>query len=229
MNEILEGFVQAIYLIITLDPDVLQITTLTLEISTISTLIAILISIPIANLIFFKEFKGKGFIINIVQTLYSLPTVLVGLLCFLLLSHSGPLGFLDLLFTPEGMVIGQSILILPIIIGLTISSLNGVSVEKGDLIWSLGASSIQKVLAIMHEAKFAILSAMALGFGRAISEVGVAMMIGGNINGYTRVITTTMSLETQIGNVSFSIALGIILLSLALIVNTVINRFQVSE
>ena len=226
MNEIIDGFIQAIQLIITLNPEVYSITFLTLKVSIASTIIAVLIAIPLANLIHFNEFKGKKPLVNIIQTLYSIPTVLVGLLVFLLISRSGPLGSLGLLFTPEGIILGQSILILPIITGLTIASLKGVGLELQDLSLSLGASKFQMMKTIMKEAKYAIFSGIILGFGRAISEVGVAMMIGGNIRGFTRVITTTMSLETQKGNIEFSIALGIILLTIALIINLLLNYFQ---
>ena len=226
MNEIIEGFIQAIHLIVTLNPEVYSITFLTLKVSIASTIIAVLISIPLANLIHFNEFKGKKPLINLIQTLYSIPTVLVGLLVFLIISRSGPLGSLGLLFTPEGIILGQAALILPIITGLVISSLKGVGFELQDLSLSLGASKFQMMKTVMREAKYAIFSGVILGFGRAISEVGVAMMIGGNIRGQTRVITTTMSLETQKGNIEFSIALGIILLSIALIINLLLNYFQ---
>lgn len=217
---------QAIHLIFSLDPEVIGITLLTLEVSIISTLLAVIIAIPLGNIIHFNNFKGKKSLINIIQTLYSLPTVLVGLLVFIFISRSGPFGWLGLLFTPTGMIVGQTILILPIITGLTISSLKGVSVEIKDLILSLGANKFQMVNSIMSEAKYALFSAILLGYGRAISEVGVAMMIGGNIRGYTRVITTTMSLETQKGNIELSIALGIILLGIAIIINTLLYYFQ---
>jgi len=226
VNEIINGFIQAIELILSLDSEVISITILTLEVSIASTILAVLIAIPLANLIYFNKFKGKKPLINIIQTLYSIPTVLVGLLVFLMISRSGPFGWLGLLFTPTGIVIGQTILILPIITGLTISSLKGVSNEIKDLSLSLGASKFQMIKTIMKEAKYALFSAIILGFGRAISEVGVAMMIGGNIRGYTRVITTTMSLETQKGNIEFSIALGIILLTIALLINILLNYFQ---
>ena len=229
MNEIINGFIEAIRLIITLNPEVYSITLLTLEVSITSTLIALIIAIPLGNLIHFNKFKGKKSTINIIQTLYSIPTVLVGLLVFLLISRSGPLGFLGVLFTPTGIVLGQTILILPIITGLTISSLKGVSKEIKDLSMSLGASKFQMMKTVMREAKYSLFAAVILGFGRAISEVGVAMMIGGNIRGYTRVITTTMSLETQKGNVELSIALGIILLAIALIINVLLNYFQERE
>lgn len=226
MSEIVNGFIQAIVLIITLDPEVLTITLRTLEISISSTLIGVLIAIPLGGLIYFKNFRGKRSVINLIQTLYSLPTVLVGLLVFLLISNEGPLGSLQLLFTPGGMILGQTILILPIIVGFTITALYGVKGEVKDLALSLGASEFQTIYAIMKEAKYALYAAIILGFGRAISEVGVALMIGGNIRNFTRVITTTMSLETAKGNLELSIALGIILLAIALIINLALNQFQ---
>lgn len=226
MNEILNGLFQAIYLIISLDPEVIGITLRTLEISLSSTLFGALIAVPLGALIHFRKFKGKRSVINLVQTLYSIPTVLIGLLVFLLLSNEGPLGSLNLLFTPGGMIIGQTLLILPIIIGFTITALNSVKGEIKDLALSLGASEFQTIYTIMQEAKYALYAAIILGFGRAISEVGVALMIGGNIRGFTRVITTTMSLETSKGNIELSIALGIILLLIALSVNLMLNHFQ---
>ena len=126
MSEIINGMIQAVELIITLDPELLAITLRTLEISISSTLIAVLISVPLGGLIYFKTFRGKRSVINLIQTLYSLPTVLVGLLVFLLISNEGPLGSLQLLFTPAGMILGQTILILPIIIGFTITALSSV-------------------------------------------------------------------------------------------------------
>ncbi len=226
MNEIIDGFFQAINLIITLNPEVIGITLRTLEISISATFLSTLISIPIGGYIYYTKFKGKRTLMNIIQTLYSLPTVLVGLFVFLLLSNQGPLGSLDLLFTPGGMIIGQTILIMPMMVGFTITGLSGVKDEIKDLSISLGASKFQAIYTIMHEAKFALLGAIILGFGRAISEVGVAMMIGGNIRGFTRVITTTMALETSKGNIELSIALGLILLIIALFINLILNYFQ---
>lgn len=226
MNEILNGFIQAIELIVTLDPEVIGITLRTLEITLSSTFLGVLIALPIGGLIYYKNFRGKRSLINIIQTLYSLPTVLVGLLVFLIISNEGPLGSLNLLFTPGGMIMGQTILILPMITGFTITALYGVKSDVKDLALSLGASHYQTLYTIMKEAKYALYAAVILGFGRAISEVGVALMIGGNIRGYTRVITTTMSLETAKGNLELSIALGIILLSIALIINLALNQFQ---
>jgi tungstate transport system permease protein len=226
VSEIINAFFQAIDLIVSLDPEVIEITLRTLIISLSSTFFAALIAIPLASFIHFNKFRGKRSVMNIIQTLYSLPTVLVGLLVFLLISKSGPLGDLGLLFTPGGMIMGQTILVIPTVVGFAIVGLSGVKEEIKELALSLGASNFQTTTTIMQEAKYALLGAIILGFGRAISEVGVALMIGGNIRGYTRVITTTMSLETQKGNVELSIALGIILLSIALIVNLILNQVQ---
>lgn len=228
-NTLIDGIIQAIQLIITMDPEVIEITTLSIQVSVIATITAVLIGVPIANYIHFNDFKGKQTAITLIQTFYSFPTVLVGLLVFLIISRSGPLGSLHLMFTPQAIIIGETILSLPIIIGLTISSLKGVTQEVHDLVTSLGATKRQKNIKIMKEAKFAILSAITLGFGRAISEVGAAMMLGGNIRGHTRVITTAMSLETQKGNSDFSIALGIILLAVSLILNFILYKFQARE
>jgi tungstate transport system permease protein len=218
MNEIIDGISQALYLIITFNPDVFQIAALSLYISLSATILAAAISIPLAGLIHFREFRGKRPLIVIIQTLYSVPTVVVGLVIYLMISRSGPFGFLGLLFTPEGMILGQAILIIPIMMGLVIAALGGVGRDIRDMLVSLGATEFQAIIEIVREARYAILSAVILGFGRAISEVGVAMMIGGNIRGATRVLTTSIALETGMGNFPFSIALGFILLGIALIV-----------
>jgi len=226
MNEIVDAFITAVRLIITLDPEVVDITLLTLRISLSALLIGALLFIPLGSLIHFHEFRGKRGLINIIQTLYALPTVVIGLLVFLLLSRSGPLDFLGLFFTPTGMVLGQVLLIAPILIGLTISALSGVGKSIRDTIVSLGATEWQAMVANLKEARFAILAAVTSGFGRAISEVGAALMIGGNIRGYTRVLTTTIALETSMGNIELSLALGIILIALALIINIGLNKLQ---
>ncbi len=226
MIAIWQGFLKAIQLIVTLNPEVLQITGLTLAISLSSTIIATLICLPLGSLINFNSFHGKRTLINFIQTFYSVPTVAVGLLVFLIFSRAGPLGFLALLFTPTIMVIGQVILISPIILGLTISALSGVDKLAYETAVAMGASRVQASTTVIGEARFAIYSTVILGFGRAISEVGLALMVGGNIRGYTRVITTAISLETSKGDIVLSIALGIILIGLALIINFVLNRLQ---
>jgi tungstate transport system permease protein len=226
MREIVEGLIEATHLIITLNPEVVEITIRSLSITFGAVIIASAISIPFGAFITFRNFRGKKSLINLIQTLYAMPTVVVGLIVFLFLSRQGPLGFLGLLFTAEGMMIGQAILVLPIITGLTISALTSVDQTIIDTIRSLGASSLQFLFSVLREARFAIFAAIALAFGRAISEVGAAIIIGGNIRGYTRILTTAITLETGKGNISLSIALGIILLLLALVVNTLMTVVQ---
>lgn len=226
MGEITEGLKQAFQLIISLDPEVVEITLRSLAITFSAVIIASAIAIPLGAFIAFREFPGKKTLINFIQTLYAIPTVVIGLLVFLFLSRQGPLGFAHLLFTAEGMVIGQTILILPIITGLTISALSGVDKTIVDTIHSLGATSTQFLGSVLNEARFAIFAAIALAFGRAISEVGAAIIIGGNIRGHTRILTTAITLETGKGNIELSIALGIILLLIALVVNILMALVQ---
>lgn len=228
-NEIIGAIEQAIYLIVSLNPELIEITIRSLYISLSATLIASLIAIPIGGMIYYYDFYGKRTLINIIQTLYSVPTVIIGLFLFLLISQQGPLAGLNLLFTPEGMIIGQVLLILPILIGFTITALIGVSDQIRELAVALGADAYQTITTIIKEARYAIMGAVILGFGRAISEVGVAILIGGNIRGFTRVFTTTISLETSKGNIVLSIALGFILLSIALIINLLLNYLQGRE
>jgi tungstate transport system permease protein len=226
LTEIWEGLTKAIELIISLDPEVVEIAGRSLRISGTSCLLASLICLPLGSLIHFHHFRGKRVLINIIQTLFSVPTVLVGLFVFVLFSRAGPLGVFGIMLTPTAMVIGQMILITPLLLGLTISALSGVSKEIVDTATSLGASGFQTVWLVLREARYAVLAAVTMGFGRAISEVGCAMLVGGNIRGFTRVMTTAISMETSKGDLELAMALGIILLSLALIINIVLNRLQ---
>jgi tungstate transport system permease protein len=226
LTAIWQGLLKAIELIVSLDPEVLQITARTLAISISSTAIAALICLPLGSLIHFNNFHGKRTLVNLIQTFYSVPTVAVGLVVFLIFSRSGPLGFLELLFTPQVMVIGQVILISPIILGLVIVALKGVDQAAYETAVATGASQFQATTIVVREARYAIYSALILGFGRAISEVGLALMVGGNIRGYTRVMTTAISLETSKGDIVLSIALGIILISIALVINFSLSRLQ---
>lgn len=226
MIEIWHGLTKAIELIITLDPEVMDIAGRSLRISVTSAILASLICLPLGSLIHLQRFRGKRFLINLIQTFYSLPTVVIGLFVFVFFSRAGPLGGLGLLFTPVTMVIGQMILITPIMLGLTISALSGVDKAILDTARSLGASGWQMAMVALREARFAVMAAVIMGFGRAISEVGIALMVGGNIRGFTRVITTTISLETSKGDLELSLALGIILIFVALVINTILNRIQ---
>ncbi|MBI4188109.1 MAG: ABC transporter permease [Chloroflexi bacterium] len=197
-----------------------------LLISVTATILAALLSLPLGSLIHFYRFPGKRTLINLIQAFYSVPTVAVGLFVFVLFSRSGPLGGLNLLFTPTIMVIGQMILVAPLLTGLTISALSGVDRAIPDTARSLGASNLQTSVVIIKEARFAVTAAVIVSFGRAISEVGLALMVGGNINGFTRVMTTAISLETSKGDLELSLALGIILILVALVINIALNRIQ---
>jgi tungstate transport system permease protein len=226
LAEIWNGLLKAFQLIFTFDPEVMSIAGLSLRIAVTSVVIGSIIALPIASLIHFHNFRGKRILVSLIQTFYSIPTVTVGLLVFVLFSHSGPLGGLDLIFTPTVMVIGQIILVMPILLGMTISALSGVDRNIIDTARSMGADGWQTMLAILKEARFAVIAAVVLAFGRAISEVGLAMMVGGNIRGFTRVLTTAISLETSKGDWELSMALGIILIFIALVINIIMNRIQ---
>ena len=226
MVELWNGLMRAVELIVTFDPEVMEIAGMSLRISVTSAILASLICVPLASFIHFHEFRGKRFLINLIQTFYSVPTVVIGLFVFVFISRAGPLGWLGLLFSPPAIVIGQMLLIMPILLGLTISALRGVDRSIIDTARSLGASGFQTAIVILREARFAVMAAVIMGFGRAISEVGISLMVGGNIRGFTRVITTAISLETSKGDLELSIALGIILISIALIINIILNRVQ---
>ena len=213
MNDLISAIYTAFHLLTTLNPDVIDITTRTLEITFTSVLISTLIALPLGTVINFSEFRGKKTLISLIQTLYALPTVIVGLVCYMLLSRTGPLGFLGLLFTP-------------IMTGLTIGALQGINPTLTDTIRSLGATRSQFLTSHLREARFVIMAAVVIGFSRAISEVGAAIMIGGNIKGHTRVLTTAISLQTSMGNFELSLALGIILLGIALIINMIMGYLQ---
>lgn len=217
---------EAIQLIVSMDPDVMEITALSLVVSLTATFAATVVALPLGSAVKFADFPGKKVLINLIQTLYSLPTVIVGLLVFLVITRHGPLGFTGILFTPQAMILAQTVLILPIMVGLTISALSGVDETIRDTIISLGASRLQFLTTIVREARFAIFAAVVVGFGRAISEVGAAILIGGNIAHRTRVLTTAISLNTSQWEIGTSIALGIILLAIALVVNTGVTLFQ---
>ena len=226
MGMVIDSFFTALELIFTGDPEVFSITGRTLLISSASTSIAASIFVPVGSLIYFHSFPGKGLLVNVIQTLFSMPTVFVGLLVFITFSKEGPLGGFGILFSPTAIIIGHVILISPIIAGLTISALRGIAPEIQDTAMSLGASRLQTIYTIIREARYGVSTAVLLGFGRAISEIGLAIIVGGNIRGHTRTLTTAMSLETSIGNFELAMALGMILVSLALAVNILVSRLQ---
>ena len=226
MEELWQALVKAVELIVTFDPEVMEISGRSLVIAATSCSITALVCLPLGSLIHFSRFPGKRLLINVVQTLYSIPTVAVGLLVFVLFSRAGPLGGLDLMFTPAVMVIGQVFLVTPVMLGLTISAIRGVDKSIPETALSLGASRFQTAILTLKHARYAVLTAVIMGFGRAVSEVGLALMVGGNIKGFTRTLTTAISLETSKGDIELSLALGIVLIMIALVINLSLNRLQ---
>jgi tungstate transport system permease protein len=226
LEELWQALGRAVELLVTFDAEVMQISGRSLAIAATSCSITALLCLPLGSLIHFSRFHGKRLLINIIQTFYSIPTVAVGLFVFVLFSRSGPLGGLNLMFTPAVMVIGQVILITPVMLGLTISALSGVDKAISETAVSLGASRFQAAIITLKHARYAVLTAVVMGFGRAIAEVGLALMVGGNIKGFTRTLTTAISLETSKGDIELAMALGIVLIFIALVINLTLNRLQ---
>lgn len=226
MDYLGEGLTTALKLIFTFDHEVMNCTWVSLKVSSVAILLASLFGVPLGFIIGGNEFKGKRTVITLFNTMMALPTVVVGLFVFSFISRQGPIGVLGLLFTPTAMVIGQFILATPIITALSISAIQGIDPRVRITAITLGARSYQVVVAIMRESRFAIMAAIIAGFGRIIGEVGSAMMLGGNIKGYTRSITTAIALETSKGEFSLGLALGIVLLTVALSVNIILRYLQ---
>jgi tungstate transport system permease protein len=219
LAQLLEAFSIALRLLFSGDPVVFGIALRTLAISLSSTLLASLVSVPAASLLHFADFRGRRLLASMIHALYSLPTVFVGMLVYLFLSRAGPLGSLELLFTPGAIVIGEAILITPIITGLTLSALASGSRDTADTARALGAGWLQTTLKVLSESRQAVLTAVLMGFGRAVSEMGIAIIVGGNITGYTRTLSTAIALGVGMGETAESIALGLILLLFALVVS----------
>lgn len=226
MEYIFVGIWKAFGLIFSLDREVFDITWLSLKVSAMATILASLAGIPAGFVIGTEDFIGKRVLITLFNTLMAFPTVVVGLLLYSLISRQGPLGPLGLLFTPWAMVIGQFILATPIIVALTISATQGIDPRVRPTSLSMGANSFQTAGTMLSEARFALISAVIAGFGRVITEVGCALMVGGNIRGYTRTMTTAIALETAKGEFSFALALGFILLMVAFLVNIFFHWLQ---
>lgn len=214
-------FAEALRRIVLLDSEVVDVTLRTLAISGSATLLACALFVPVGAAIHFAAFRGKRAVVGCIQTLYSLPTVLIGLLVYLALSRSGPLGGFGLLFTPQAVAVGQALLIAPVVTGLAITTLRGVPPGVRDTALGLGASDLRAAAAVMLQARYAWSTVVLMAFGRAVSEVGVAMMVGGNIRGYTRTLTTAISLGVGRGDNAEAVALGIVLLLVAVAVTLV--------
>ncbi len=195
---------------------------LSLQVSLSSVFFASIVGLPLAAVIATTRFSGKRFIVIMLNSLMGLPPVVVGLLIYLLLSRAGPLGSLGILFTPSAMVIAQTILIAPVIIGLSRQIIENVWIDYSEQLTSLGAPKSSIISALLFDAKFSLVTIILAATGRALSEVGSVMIVGGNIDGVTRVMTTAIALETSKGNLNFAIMLGIILISVIFIINGII-------
>jgi tungstate transport system permease protein len=226
MTSIVESFSRAFSLILHLDAELLGIILLSLKVSGTALVVATLIGLPLSAFLGFRTFPLKGFAISVLNTFMGLPPVVVGLFVYLLLSRSGPLGFMALLYTPAAMIIAQTILAFPIVSSLCHSAIVSVDPIIRQASMTLGATPLQGSLTIIREARYGIMSAVIAAFGRVMAEVGAILIVGGNIAGFTRVMTTTIALETDKGNFELALALGIILLSISLAINSVLHVVQ---
>jgi tungstate transport system permease protein len=226
VDSITEGFIRAFHLIFALNTELLGIIFLSLKVSGSALLVSAVISIPLSAILGLKKFPAKGFVISLMNTFMGLPPVVVGLFVYILLSRSGPLGFMGLLYTPSAMVIAQTILALPIVVSLCHSAIVGIDPIIKQASMTLGATPFQTTITIIKEARYGIMSGVIAALGRVMAEVGAILIVGGNIAGYTRVVTTTIALETDKGNFELALALGIILLTISLLINVVLHFIQ---
>lgn len=221
-----ESFGTAVGLIISLDGEVFSAVRTSVDVALWSVIYSSIFGIPAGIIIGIREFPFKRTVITLLNTLMALPTVVVGLLVYGLLSRQGPLGAWGILFTHKAIIIGQTVLAVPIIANYTLSAVKGADCRIMPTAMTLGASQLQCVCQLTREVRFGVMAAVIAGFGRVISEVGVAMMLGGNIRGYTRTMTTAIALETSKGEFAFGLALGIILMFVALVINLLLNNLQ---
>ncbi|MFH1538522.1 MAG: ABC transporter permease [bacterium] len=217
---------QALNLILTLDPVVVEIAGLSLRVSTMAVCLAAAVGLPAGLVIGLSEFPGRRLVITLFNALMAMPTVVVGLMVYFILSRSGPIGFMGMLYTPWAIVIGEFILILPLVTGLSISATMTMDRRVVESAILLGASRLRMMGVALRENRFGFAAAVIAAFGRAIAEVGVAVMVGGNIAGHTRTLTTAAVLETTRGEFQVGIAMGIILLVIALAVNLLFQAIQ---
>ena len=225
-GNIVDGIIKAFHLIFSLDPEVYRITGLSLYVSGLAVLLATLWSIPIATILGLKTFRGKKFIRGSFSAFIGIPTVVLGLILYMLFSRSGPLGFFGLLYTPLLISIGQSLLITPILVSFITSAIEAIDMDLRDLARTLGSTEIQASLSILREASGGVVLAVLAGFNRAFAELGIVMMVGGNIYLRTRVLTTAIALETGKAEISQSIALGVILVGIVYVLNITVSYLR---
>lgn len=226
MNYLTEGFINAFILLFQGNPETYDAVFTTVKVSSFSILISLILGLPCGFALSYYDFPGKRHIRAIVDTLLALPTVVVGLLVYAFITRKGPLGDFNLLFATSGIVVGQVILILPIVISLSASGIESLDERLRSTLVTLGAGPKRILISTLYESRFAVMTAAATAYGRAISEVGVSMMVGGNIKWHTRTITTAITLETGKGEFAMGIALGMVLLMISFAVNWALIFFR---
>ena len=225
MDSIWQGLSAAATLLLNADPDLIEIVLLSLQVTGAAVVIACLIGMPLGALLAVGRFPGRAALIVLTNALMGLPPVVVGLLIYMMLSHSGPLGVLGLLYTPTAMIIAQAVLVTPIIAALSRQVLAEMLGEYDEMLRGLGASAWQTGLTLLRDARFLLVTVALAGLGRAIAEVGAVLIVGGNINHATRVMTTAIALETSKGNLALALGLGMVLIAMALAINAAVMLF----
>jgi tungstate transport system permease protein len=226
LQDIVQGFLEAIRLVLTGNAELVEIVWLSLRVSGIALVISTLLGVPLGVLLGLRRVPGHGLVTATLYTGMGLPPVVVGLFVYLMLSRSGPLGPLGWLFTPKAMVVAQSIIAFPLVAGLTMAAVRSVDPALRIQVRALGATPLQEAAAVLQEARIGLIAAIVAAFGGIISEVGAVMLVGGNIEGKTRVLTTAIVLNTRQGEFALAIALGIILLAIAFATNVGLLRLQ---
>lgn len=226
MDFFLDSIVSALLLAVSFDKELVSVVWVSLKVSSMSTMLAALIGVPLGFVISFGAFRGKQMAITCLNTLLALPTVVIGLFVYALISRRGIFGPFDLLYTQKAIILGQTILIVPLVAAFTIAAVSRIDVRYRKTAMTLGANRVQTAGVILREARFGIVAAVIAAFGRVISEVGISMMLGGNAKGFTRTMTTAMALEYDKGEFVLAIALGIILLTLSFGMNLLFHFFQ---
>ena len=229
MELIIEGIRKAIWLLFTLDPEVLGITWLSLKVSGTATFISLLIGISLGTVVALTRFPGRRLVVSLINTGMGVPPVVVGLFVTIFLWRNGPLGLFELLYTPTAIIIAQAVIATPIVAGISLASIQKLPEALRLQILALGATRAQMIWMLIKEARLPLLAAVMAGFGGVISEVGASIMVGGNIKGYTRVLTTATVMETGKGNFDIAIALGVILLIFTFCINAILTGIQQRE
>jgi tungstate transport system permease protein len=229
MDLIFEGIKKAFWLLVTFDPEVMRITFLSLKVSGSATLISLVFGVGIGSVVALTRFPGRRFVVSLINTGMGLPPVVVGLFVSIMLWRSGPFGFMGLLYTPTAMVIAQAVIATPIVMRITLAAMQQLPRKLRLQVLALGATRLQLLWILVRESRLPLLAGVMAGFGGVISEVGASIMVGGNIKGYSRVLTTATVMETSRGNFDTAIALSIVLLLLAYLVNVILTHIQQRE